>query len=326
MTEEGLKVDIDWIAGRGSYLVGALVLLTYLKIDLDDKHWLEIEPLYKDGDNTNVCLQNLTYRFKNGPLEAEGYPGFYHVPFFSRYAINKDGTMINVHTGKEKSWYVSAGNPERNCLGGYNSTRVVNHHGNSTGIFQHRALCLTFKPYGANVDEMVVNHKDGDKSNNDLDNLEWTTHLENNLHAIQTGLKGATLKPVLMLNRLTGEVQRFNSLVECLEKIGKQHLSYIYHRLVSTRSGVRVKDSVLFKYDDGTAWPETDMRLTYQNANGIKATATNVSTGEVVEFAGAGAGQKLTGVKRATILFNLKKGREVPVGGWVFRKSVQLLH
>lgn len=323
MTADGPAVQLEWVNGKGVYLVGTLVLLTFLKIDLDDKHWDKIQPLFVDGDKANTWLCNLTYRFRE-LIEAENHPGYYHVPFFSRYAISRKGELINAATGKVKSWYITADNPDKNCLGGYRSTRVVNHHGNSTGVFQHRALCLTFKEYGSNVNELVVNHLDGDKLNSDLPNLEWTTYALNNSHAVETGLRKTALKPILMLNRVSGEVRSFPTMVECLRQLGKSNLSYIYHRLVSEDSSVKTKDSILFKYDDGRGWPETDMQLTNHAANGILATATNVTTGEVIKFSGAGTGQKLTGVKRATILFNLKNDRHKPTGGWVFKKSEHL--
>lgn len=37
--------------------------------------------------------------------------------------------------------------------------------------------------------KVFVNHKDGDKSNNHYDNLEWVTHQENITHAVDNGLR-----------------------------------------------------------------------------------------------------------------------------------------
>jgi len=45
----------------------------------------------------------------------------------------------------------------------------------------HRLICIAFNPVINRVD-LVVNHKDMNKLNNNIDNLEWVTSSENTLH------------------------------------------------------------------------------------------------------------------------------------------------
>lgn len=53
----------------------------------------------------------------------------------------------------------------------------------------HRLVAFAFclKPEGCSV----VNHKDGNKRNNTLSNLEWCTHSDNEAHAVKNGLKAS---------------------------------------------------------------------------------------------------------------------------------------
>lgn len=50
----------------------------------------------------------------------------------------------------------------------------------------HRLVMLAFTDY---QESMQINHKDGDKSNNSIDNLEWCTNEQNRKHALQMQLK-----------------------------------------------------------------------------------------------------------------------------------------
>ena len=52
----------------------------------------------------------------------------------------------------------------------------------------HRLVMETFNPID-NSQLLQVNHKDGNKHNNNINNLEWVTNMENMHHAIKNNQK-----------------------------------------------------------------------------------------------------------------------------------------
>lgn len=54
-------------------------------------------------------------------------------------------------------------------------------------VLIHRIIAISFIPNPEN--KPCVNHKDGDKQNNNIDNLEWVTHSENTQHSFDNKLQ-----------------------------------------------------------------------------------------------------------------------------------------
>lgn len=64
---------------------------------------------------------------------------------------------------------------------------VLSENGQSKSHSVHRLIAETFIPNPGNLP--CVNHKDGNKQNNAVDNLEWCTKAENTRHSYRKGLQ-----------------------------------------------------------------------------------------------------------------------------------------
>lgn len=62
---------------------------------------------------------------------------------------------------------------------------------NGIGRHVHRLKGIAFIPLpkGQTLKSLTINHKDGDKMNNHVDNLEWVTYNENIVHAFENGMR-----------------------------------------------------------------------------------------------------------------------------------------
>lgn len=91
-------------------------------------------------------------------------------------------------------------------------------------FYIHRLVALTFLENPEN--KKIVNHKDGNKINDSLDNLEWVTSSENSIHAIQNGLSKRS-KKIIQFDSDMNKLAEFNSIVECsrILNIGKSCIS-----------------------------------------------------------------------------------------------------
>lgn len=103
---------------------------------------------------------------------------FKEVEGFPNYGVSCTGEVINFKRGKVLSPYKE--------VTGYCQVSLSKGDGLFKKLRVHRLVAKAFIP-NPNIFEMV-NHKDGNKSNNCVNNLEWCTALDNVRHAIDSGL------------------------------------------------------------------------------------------------------------------------------------------
>lgn len=96
------------------------------------------------------------------------------------YYITDDGKVWSERTQKYLSFQY-----DKN---GYVKVQMRSTDNKSHRYSIHRLVLENFKPV-ENMENLQVNHIDGNKKNNNLTNLEWTTSEENIRHAIDNNLR-----------------------------------------------------------------------------------------------------------------------------------------
>lgn len=102
---------------------------------------------------------------------------FKEIPNYENYKVSNIGTVINIKTNKIV--------PTNFCQKGYKRVSLwVNKKQKTSRI--HRLVAITFIDNPNNL--AVVNHVDGNKLNNSIENLEWCTEEYNRIHARDNNL------------------------------------------------------------------------------------------------------------------------------------------
>ena len=121
-----------------------------------------------------------------------------------RIKVSNKGNVISCKRGVCSPLTIG----HNNC--GYQ--RVAACHGSPQYV--HRMVAETWIDNPNHYEQ--VNHINGDKNDNRMENLEWVTPSQNDRHAFRTGLKKAKGTPIRIIE--TGEV--YESQAECARQIG----------------------------------------------------------------------------------------------------------
>lgn len=109
------------------------------------------------------------------------------------YEITKDGKIISLKHNKKREI--------KGYIDKYGYRRVLIYEkGKRKKYFVHRLVAEKYIPNLNNLPQ--VNHKDGNKLNNCVDNLEWVTPKENIRHAIKNGFRKSNNSTVLNVNQV----------------------------------------------------------------------------------------------------------------------------
>jgi hypothetical protein len=157
--------------------------------------------------------------FENEWKPIEGYPGYEISIYGEVYSKKLGDTLV----------------PQKN-MWGYYFVQLYNEHGEKM-FTVHRLVAEAFipNPYG----KPQVNHIDGHKRNNRVNNLEWCTNSENEKHAFKLGLKQPSRRKKIRIIE-TGNVYlsmhdcareingNFKAISNCIRGKSKTHKGYHY--------------------------------------------------------------------------------------------------
>lgn len=139
------------------------------------------------------------------------------VKYNDKYEVSDTGIVRKKDTQRTLSGCIASG---------YRSVKLTFENSKQQRFYVHRLVAEHFIPNDDKT-KTFVNHKDGDKLNNDVSNLEWVSPRENNLHYYQKIREEAKQKkqfqkpiPVIQFDLSNNELARYDSISQAHKATG----------------------------------------------------------------------------------------------------------
>lgn len=206
-----VNIEID---GK-SYLFDRtwISLITHYEVDLPLKMMLNIS--FTECKSKVINLHCGKLMLIRNPIILED--GFRIIPGFTRFAINCEGVVKVIKTGKILKEAIGPyGYPYVNI---YDPDKFNTKTNKWRSVNVHILLARAFIKNSAPSVMCFVNHKNGNKLDYRLKNLEWTSSKKNNVHAVENNLRNDNF-PCKIRDILTGNILHYHSLSSCLSSIG----------------------------------------------------------------------------------------------------------
>lgn len=153
------------------------------------------------------------------------------IPGFPKYEASNTGFIRSTKYKKPRVLYAMINS------NGYKNLTLSN-NGIKHQVLVHRMVATAFIPNPENKE--MCNHKNGNKTDNTVENLEWVTVSENNYHAYAAGLKTKegehhhmaklTNSDVLEIRRLFRDTKLGNTAIGRMFGVNRQTIGDIRTR------------------------------------------------------------------------------------------------
>lgn len=148
--------------------------------------------------------------------DIEGYEGLYQISNLGRVKSLKRNTKNQcknaevIKTQEIRNGYYSV-SLWKNGVG--------KHH------LIHRLISQAFIPNPNNKPQ--INHIDGNKTNNHIENLEWVTESENARHAYNNGLIKPYTRKIIQYDQNMNFIKEWDSITEIEKELGINHANIV---------------------------------------------------------------------------------------------------
>lgn len=157
---------------------------------------------------------------------------------FDRYYISKTGQILDIDYDRTKKNKLLK---QQTTLDGYKFVQLSK-NGKIYNKRIHRLVAQAFIPNPNNYPQ--VNHKDEDKTNNNVDNLEWVTAKYNTNYGTRTQRAVSKRKKKVLAYSLNGDFLFELESASCAEKLG-----FSQGHITSCCRGKRKKHkNIIWKY------------------------------------------------------------------------------